>query len=174
MRGSTSTASTTTINESGPDRSTNTLHLPSPIDIALRICASASGPRIMPITTGAAGKSKRRMRELVRHLLHNAAKNTRDDSRLAITMARDSQHVALTIVDSSPRMQDQQERLFQPFAARAPARELQRGAGLGLAICHEIVVSLGGSIALDNRARRAQVVGLDATVRLPLTDNPPR
>ena len=35
--------------------------LPSPIDTALRICASASGPRIMPTTTGAVGKSKRRI-----------------------------------------------------------------------------------------------------------------
>ena len=35
--------------------------VPSPIDSALRICASASGPRIMPTTTGAVGKSKRRM-----------------------------------------------------------------------------------------------------------------
>ena len=35
--------------------------LPSPIDNALRRLASASGPRIMPTTTGAVGKSKRRM-----------------------------------------------------------------------------------------------------------------
>lgn len=115
------------------------------------------------------------LRELVRNLLHNAVKNTPEDSRLAITMARDSHHVALTIADSGPGIsEDQRERLFQPFAAGAPARERQRGSGLGLAICHEIVVSLGGSIALENRVLHAHVVGLDATVRLPLTDNPPR
>jgi hypothetical protein len=30
--------------------------LPSPMDMALRNCASASGPRIMPTSTGAVGK----------------------------------------------------------------------------------------------------------------------
>lgn len=115
------------------------------------------------------------LRELVRNLLHNAVKNTPDDSRLAITMARDSHHVALTIADSGPGIAaEQRERLFQPFAAGAPASGLQHGSGLGLAICHEIVVSLGGSIALENRALHAHVQGLDATVRLPLADNPPR
>ncbi|HEY9240053.1 MAG TPA: sensor histidine kinase, partial [Burkholderiaceae bacterium] len=51
---------------------------------------------------------------------------------------------------------------------------LPHGSGLGLAICHEIVASLGGTIALENRTVRAQVRGLDATVRLPLADNPDR
>ena len=115
------------------------------------------------------------LRELVRNLLHNAIKNTPDESGLVVTMARDAHHVALTIADSGPGIPaEQRARLFQPFAAGAPATELHRGSGLGLAICHEIVVSLGGSIALENRALRAHVQGLDATVRLPLADNPPR
>ena len=115
------------------------------------------------------------LRELVRNLMHNAVKNTPVHSRLAITMARDSHHVALTIADSGAGIAaEQRERLFQPFAAGAPASGLQHGAGLGLAICHEIVVSLGGSITLENRAPRAHVQGLDATVRLPLADNPLR
>ena len=42
-------------------RSRNTPHLPSPMDSALRICASANGPRIKPTMTGAVGKSKRRI-----------------------------------------------------------------------------------------------------------------
>jgi two-component system sensor histidine kinase TctE len=113
------------------------------------------------------------LRELVRNLLHNAIKNTPDESSLVVTMARDSRHVALTIADSGPGIPaEQRERLFQPFAAGAPATELHRGSGLGLAISHEIVLSLGGSITLENRAVRAHVQGLDATVRLPLADNP--
>ena len=112
------------------------------------------------------------LRELVRNLLHNAVKNTPDESRLALTMARDSHHVALTITDSGPGIPEAQRvRLFQPFAAGVPATDMQRGSGLGLAICHEIVESIGGSIALENRAVRANVQGLDATVRLPLADN---
>ncbi len=112
------------------------------------------------------------LRELVRNLLHNAVKNTPDDSRLSITMRRDSHHVALTIADNGPGISaEQRERLFQPFAAGAPAGPLPRGTGLGLAICHEIVLSLDGSIALDNRMIRSRIDGLDAIVRLPLADN---
>jgi two-component system sensor histidine kinase TctE len=111
------------------------------------------------------------LRELVRNLLHNAVKNTPDDSRLSVTMRRDSHHVALTIADSGAGISaDQRERLFQPFAAGAPVGSMPRGTGLGLAICHEIVLSLGGSIALDNRTSRSRVDGLDAIVRLPLAD----
>lgn len=55
-------------------------------------------------------------------------------------------------------------------AASAP----RGGAGLGLAICHDIVQSLGGQLALDNRVTHGRVVGLDAIARLPLADNPRR
>ena len=42
------------------------------------------------------------------------------------------------------------------------------GAGLGLSICHDIVQSLGGSLALENRTAQGRICGLDATVRLAL------
>ena len=60
-RGSSSTATISTSSTAEPGRCTKTLQCPSPIDSALRICASANGPRIMPTTTGAVGKSKRRI-----------------------------------------------------------------------------------------------------------------
>ncbi len=112
------------------------------------------------------------LRELVRNLLHNAIKNTPAGSRLALTMSRDSHHVALTIADSGAGIaDDQRARLFQPFATGAQAENLQRGSGLGLAICQEIVDSIGGSLALENRGARGRVIGLDAIVSLPVAEN---
>ncbi|MNT63828.1 hypothetical protein D3C72_2016750 [compost metagenome] len=49
------------INASDMGRCQKMLQLPSPMATALRIWASAKGPRIMPTTTGAVGKSKRRI-----------------------------------------------------------------------------------------------------------------
>ena len=110
------------------------------------------------------------LRELVRNLLHNAVKHTPPGTLLAVRLAVDSRHAALTVADGGPGIPESlRERLFQPFAAGAASS----GSGLGLAICREIVQSLGGQLQLNNREQRGQVVGLDAVVRLPLAPEAP-
>ena len=70
----------------------------------------------------------------------------------------------LTIVDSGPGIDDElRRRLFEPFSAGSTASG-RAGAGLGLAICQEVVRSLGGDIRLDNQ----RAGGLQARVRLPI------
>lgn len=131
------------------------------------------------------------LRELTRNLLHNAIKQTPDGSRLAVTLqlepagppagraaegatrkeAHELAWACLVIADSGQGLgASQRERLFQPFSPRAG--DPRSGSGLGLAICLEIVQSLRGSISLDNREENGRIVGLDAEVRLPLSDNP--
>jgi two-component system, OmpR family, sensor histidine kinase TctE len=105
------------------------------------------------------------LRELSRNLIHNAIKHGRDGGRLTIRLVTDNRHAALTVSDSGSGIAaEQQQRLFQPFAAGGN----RGGSGLGLAICHEIVGTLGGQIELANRSAHGVVEGLDATVRLPL------
>lgn len=111
------------------------------------------------------------LRELGRNLLHNAIKHSPPGSRLSVVMACDERTAALSVSDSGPGIAEGlRERLFQPFATDHGARPSGAGSGLGLAICHGIAQSLGGSIDLDNRHQHGRVVGLDATVRLPLAD----
>jgi len=111
------------------------------------------------------------LRELTRNLLHNAIKHCPGGGTLAMTLVSDGRTAALTIADSGPGLSAElRERLFQPFAAG----ERGGGSGLGLAICEEIVRSLSGSISLDDRFVAGRVAGLDATVRVPLAENPPR
>ena len=113
------------------------------------------------------------LRELTRNLLHNAIRLTPKQGRLSVRMVADPRHVALTISDTGPGISSElRERLFQPFVSGAGPAGGSGGAGLGLAICREIVLSLGGSISLDNRLQQGHVQGLDATVRLALADNP--
>ena len=113
------------------------------------------------------------LRELTRNLLHNAIKYGPHGSALTVTLTTDAHVAALTVADSGPGISDEQrQRLFQPFSAGSTGTDAQRGSGLGLAICREIAQSLSGTIALENRMRGAICVGLDATVRLKLAQNP--
>ena len=114
------------------------------------------------------------LRELSRNLLHNAVRHAPPGSELTVDLRSDGRHVALTISDHGPGIDDElAARLFQPFSAG----DVRTGSGLGLAICHEIVQALEGSIALTNRVQGHKVTGLDAVVRLPLpaplTDSAP-
>jgi two-component system sensor histidine kinase TctE len=109
------------------------------------------------------------LRELARNLLHNAVKHTPAGGALSVRVLAGHQGAALVVSDTGPGLSEElQSRLFQPFSAG----DVRSGSGLGLAICHEIVRALGGTIQLENREKDRRTAGLDATVRLPLADNP--
>jgi two-component system, OmpR family, sensor histidine kinase TctE len=108
------------------------------------------------------------LRELARNLLHNAIRHTPAGGTLSVRVLADAHAAALVVSDSGTGIAPElQARLFQPFSAG----DVRSGSGLGLAICHEIVAALGGSIELQNREKDHRIVGLDATVRLPLAQN---
>jgi two-component system sensor histidine kinase TctE len=110
------------------------------------------------------------LRELVRNLLHNAIRHSPQGALLSVRVLADARFAALTIADSGPGIPAElRGRLFQPFSAG----DVRSGSGLGLVICQEIAAALDGSIALENREAHGQILGLDATVRLPLADNGP-
>eukprot|EP01036_Dinobryon_divergens_P040427 gene40427-53446_t len=99
------------------------------------------------------------LRELSRNLLHNAVRHAPPGSELTVDLRSDGRHVALTISDHGPGIDDElAARLFQPFSAG----DVRTGSGLGLAICREIVQALEGSITLTNRIAGHRVAGLDA------------
>jgi len=106
------------------------------------------------------------LRELTRNLLHNAIRHSPPGGMLQLRVGQDGRQVRLTVSDSGPGIDDElRGRLFQPFATGSASG----GTGLGLAICQEIARSAGGAIELANRHDAAgRVVGLDATVRLPM------
>jgi two-component system sensor histidine kinase TctE len=107
------------------------------------------------------------LRELARNLLHNAIKHSPPGGALSVRVDAETDTAVLEMIDSGPGIaQSLQARLFQPFSAG----DVRSGSGLGLAICQEIVRALGGTIQLQNRSLKA--LGLQATVHLPLTDNP--
>ncbi|RZL86483.1 MAG: sensor histidine kinase [Variovorax sp.] len=105
------------------------------------------------------------LQELARNLLHNAIKHSPRGAALAVRVEAHGETAVLTVRDEGAGIGDElRQRLFAPFAAGEPGS----GSGLGLAICREIVLALGGRIALENRESGGQVVGLEAVVHIPL------
>jgi two-component system sensor histidine kinase TctE len=105
------------------------------------------------------------LRELVRNLLHNAIRHTPAHSALSIDVAVQGHYAVLTLSDSGAGISDNlRMRLFQPFAVG----DSRTGTGLGLALAREIVLSLGGTIALNNRMQGDATAGLDAIVKFPI------
>ncbi len=109
------------------------------------------------------------LREMVRNLLHNAICHTPEHGLLSVRIAPMDGMAQLTIADSGSGIADAlRMRLFQPFASG----NTRSGTGLGLTIAREIILSLRGSIQLNNQTRDGQVIGLNAIVRLPLAALP--
>jgi two-component system sensor histidine kinase TctE len=105
------------------------------------------------------------LQELARNLLHNAIKHSPRAAALTLRVHAEGELALLQVSDQGRGISDElRQRLFAPFAAG----DVASGSGLGLAICREIVLALGGSIALDNREAGGRTVGLDAVVRIPL------
>jgi two-component system sensor histidine kinase TctE len=104
------------------------------------------------------------LREITRNLLHNAQRHTPTGGRLDVNVHDTATQARLEVSDSGSGIPEElRPRLFQPFSTA----DQQYGSGLGLTIAKEMVLTLGGQIALINRMEGNQVHGLTATVTLP-------
>lgn len=108
------------------------------------------------------------LRELTRNVLHNAVRHTPPGGQLSVRIQPADGVAHLVVADSGTGIShDMRQRLFQPFATG----DTKSGTGLGLTIAREIVQALGGTIQLNNRLTGGNVVGLDASITLPLNDS---
>jgi signal transduction histidine kinase len=97
---------------------------------------------------------------VVRNLLDNAARHAR--TQVVVSLAESATDVTLRVVDDGPGIPDaDRERVFERFARLDEARDRDGGgAGLGLAIVHDVVVAHGGSVAVENAPGAAFTVVL--------------
>lgn len=109
------------------------------------------------------------LRRAVRNLIGNAL---RYGKQARVSLARQSGAAVIRIDDDGPGIApDQIATMLEPFKRGEPSRNTETGgAGLGLTLARAIAEQHGGSLALANRHDRVgKVVGLTATLRLPLT-----
>ena len=90
------------------------------------------------------------LQHLIRNALSNAIKFTPIDGAVNIELYKQIDQVVFNVVDTGPGVQpDHLEQLHKPFY-RPEGQASGTGAGLGLAICHEIAASLGGKLSFSN------------------------
>lgn len=103
------------------------------------------------------------LRQVVLNLLNNARQAIEGPGTITLTSRRAGpEHVELAVQDTGRGIPPEHLRdIFLPFFTTKPPGQ---GTGLGLALCHSIVLKLGGSIGVASRVGE----GTTFTVRLPL------
>ena len=104
-----------------------------------------------------------RLRQVVEHLVGNAAKFTKEGHiDLGCSQSGDGSGVRLFISDTGCGIPaDSTERIFDRFYK---IDAFKQGAGLGLAVCKTIIEGIGGRIAVSSRPGK----GSRFTVRIPM------
>jgi NtrC-family two-component system sensor histidine kinase KinB len=95
------------------------------------------------------------------NLINNALRHTSPGGSITLSATLEPRHVVIRVADSGEGIAlSQQALIFQPFVQIGTRRG---GAGLGLAICKEIVQQHGGDITVESQPRR----GTTFTISLP-------
>lgn len=102
-----------------------------------------------------------KMRRVVGNIIGNSVKHMRSDvKKIEVDISCDRDKVYCNIADSGEGVEEEKlEIIFEPLYTSDEGRKV---AGLGLAICREIVESHGGSIY----ARRSALGGLEVCIEL--------
>jgi signal transduction histidine kinase len=117
-----------------------------------------------PIVRG----SRDRLRQVLEHLLNNAAQAVAsmapqggEEQTIRLTVSQDSRTVHLVVSDTGPGFREP-GRVFDPFYT---TRLQGEGVGLGLSICYGIVREHGGEISAFNLHPHGGAVAVELPVR---------
>ena len=103
-----------------------------------------------------------RLRQVFYNIYDNAAKYARDGKRITVSTRTDGENVFLYFRDYGPGIpEDELERVKLKFY-KGSSKE--RGSGIGLAVCDEIIKYHGGDLTLSN----AEGGGTLVTIRIPV------
>jgi signal transduction histidine kinase len=114
----------------------------------------------LPKVRGFAGE----LNQIWGNLIDNALDAVAKGGRVAVTAARENQHVLVKILDDGPGIgEEHRDRIFDPFFTTKPQGQ---GIGLGLDIVRRLVRHNDGTIEFDSRPGRTEF-----RVMLPLAEN---
>ncbi len=101
----------------------------------------------VPAVDGHAGRLTQVFLNLIINALHAMAKGERQRNRLEIRIRLLDGHVVASISDTGTGITPEAlERVFDPFFT---TKDVGKGTGLGLFLCRDMVLAMGGRIAVD-------------------------
>jgi len=107
-----------------------------------------------------------RLKQVFFNIFDNALKYGREGKRIEVYIGLVEDFVAITVRDFGPGVaEDELENLKMKFYKGSNSKE--RGSGIGLAVCEEIIKYHGGSLELSNEAEGGFLV----TILLPTSEN---
>lgn len=132
--------------------------LPSALEPALRVVARQAEQRRVTIESQVAPDlpgvvaDPRRVEQVLVNLLSNAIKFSQPEGRVIVTAGVNDGEVVVSVQDFGVGIAEEfRQRMFDKFEhEQAALTRAQQGAGLGLAICKQIVTALGGKIWVDS------------------------
>jgi two-component system cell cycle sensor histidine kinase/response regulator CckA len=150
--------------------------IPRALDSAINLATSEIRQRARlvkvydPIPMVMANEGK--LGQVFLNLIVNAAQAMREgnvDNVITVSTGSDDRGDAIvTVRDTGEGIRPElRQRIFEPFFTTKPVGS---GVGLGLSICHGIIVALGGEITVDSEIGRGSLF----TVRLPRATSPSR
>ncbi|MEW5984727.1 MAG: ATP-binding protein [Acidobacteriota bacterium] len=93
------------------------------------------------------------MQQVFLNLINNAIDAVGRDGEIRLSVRRDGDGVAVAVADNGPGIPAAlRDRVFDPFFSTKTGPT--HNAGLGLAICRETMLALGGRIEIDSRIER--------------------
>lgn len=105
-----------------------------------------------------------RLKQVFLNLFDNAAKYGREGKRIDVSIVQVGNHVCIIIRDYGPgALEDELENIRMKFYKGSNSKD--RGSGIGLAVCEEIIKYHGGSMDLEN----AEDGGFQVTILLPVS-----
>lgn len=92
--------------------------------------------------------NKEYVSHILLHLLHNAAEYTPEDGHISLEFKKRSAHTHQFLISDTGQgiPEEKREDIFKPFLE---FRDLTMGDGLGLPICKQMALKMGGDLSID-------------------------
>jgi two-component system, OmpR family, sensor histidine kinase KdpD len=99
-----------------------------------------------------------RIREVITHLLENAAKYSPAGTAIKVTAEREARHVSISVADQGPGIDSfEQSLVFEKFYRGRAQQYAAHGTGMGLAIAKVLVEAHGGTIGVVSQIGHGSV-----------------